>query len=147
MFVTTISIVVAGKVLVPFDTSDLSYHGSIPFPAPYYTFKVTPIFLTYPTIYIAGHYLVIFLFVGSEDHINIHLSSFILSGHAWGILAQLRFTHLRHTNRYKCSFPVLFLLLGAEICFNISLQKGKSCLQTNICQIFNVTLSGLKKKM
>ena len=38
-------------------------------------------YLSYiPTIYIAGHFLVIFLFVGTEVHMNAHLPSFSYSG-------------------------------------------------------------------
>ena len=34
----------------------------------------------------------------SDIHVNTHLPSSILSDHTWGILAELRFTYLRHIN-------------------------------------------------
>ena len=60
---------------------------------------VVTTFLTYPTIYIAGYFPIIFTFLGIEAHSSACLPSFLFSGHMCGILAELRFTYLIDTDR------------------------------------------------
>ena len=67
---------ITGKVLLPFDTGDLSYLLSIPYLSlldfPRSLLPFLPIQLM-----VVGHFLVIFLTVDTEADISAHLPSFL----------------------------------------------------------------------
>ena len=80
---------VTGNMLLPFDTSDLSYLWSLHFSFSILDTQGHPNFLTFTIIYLAGYFLVVFFFVGTD------------------IPYQCQFTYLRHTNAYLVHIEII----------------------------------------